>query len=467
MVQTISKQSIITKLLISTTKPKSNFNKQYTKKTTKYYQLNKLINKLKNNEFSNLFKGILTLAIGSSAARLIGFASIPIITRIYNPEDFGLLALFTSFVVILVPFATLKYSTAIPLPKTDAMAINILALGIFLIVVFLIIISIPLVFFSETILTWFNATELAKWWWLIIIAIVGSASYELFSSWSTRKRKYKIIAKTQFTQSLIGNTVKIVLGLLAIKPFGLIFGQFLSQSAGMGYLIKASFEDFKKSFSSISIQRIKIVAINYREFAYFRLPSHFLMGVSTQAPVLMMATLFDKNITGQLSLAIIATSLPTGLIGNSISQAFYAEIARLGRHNIKQIKKMTTNIQKKLFIVGIPFTLLLIFFAEPVFIFIFGKEWATAGYFSSILAPFILLQLTSAPLIQVLNITGSQLTFLIINITRLIGLSIIFLFFYNFNFESYIFVKVLSTFLSFFYLLISLFIFYSINKSVK
>ena len=410
---------------------------------------------------------MLTLVMGSSAARMIGLGCIPIMTRIYSPEDYGILALFTSFIAILVPFATLKYSTAIPLPKTDVMAINLLILGLFLIGGLSIIIGIPLLFFGDTILSWFNAAELAQWWWLIVLGVAGSACNELFSLWGTRKRKYKTIAKMQFTQSLIGNVTKISLGLLALKPFGLIFGQFLAQSSGVGSLIKGSMQDFKINASSISVRRIKFVAAYYREFAYYRLPSQIFMVISIQAPVLIIAKLYDKEITGQFSLAIMAISLPAGLIGSSMSQAFYAEIANLGRHNIIKIKEITIDIQKRLFIVGIPSTLLLVFIAEPAFSFIFGKEWVVSGYFAATLAPYVLLQLTSAPLVQLLNIMGSQLTFLMINIFRLIGLSIIFIWFLKNGVESDIFVITLSVFNTFYYLSISVFIIYLIDKNTR
>lgn len=405
--------------------------------------------------------------LGSSAARIIGFVSIPILTRIYSPEDYGALALFVASVAVLVPFATLKYSTAIPLPKTDAMAVNLLALSLLLIFALVIIIAIPLLLFGETILAWFNAQELAQWWWMIVLGVAGSAIYELFSLWSTRKKQYKTIAKTQIIQSLMGNLVKIVLGVLGLKPFGLIFGQLITQSAGISSLIKDSINDFKVNIPTISFRRIKFVAIFYREFAYYRLPSQFFMALSTQAPVVMMATLFDRELTGQLSLAVMAISLPAGLIGSSMAKAFYAEVAFLGRHNIEKIKTITIDIQKKLFIVGIPCAGLLMLFAESAFIFIFGEKWATAGYFAAVLAPFILMQLTSAPLVQLLNILGSQFDYLKINITRLIGLIFIFMVFRSFNFESHSLVKVLSAYLSIFYLSISLFIFYSVNKSLK
>src|SRR5699024_1378200 len=113
-----------------------------------------------------------------------------------------------------------------------------------------------LTIFGRMILSWFNMEALMPWRWLIIIGAAGSATYELFSLWATRKKQYKIIAKTQFSQSLIGNTTKIISGLLGIKPAGLIIGQFLSQSAGITSFVKNSLSDFKKNIPSIKRNNI-------------------------------------------------------------------------------------------------------------------------------------------------------------------------------------------------------------------
>ena len=222
--------------------------------------LNRINRKLGNNDSSSVFKGMLTLALGSSAARIIGLASIPIITRIYTPSDYGLLALYISITSILASLTTLRYNTAIPLPKSDSLAINLLALSVLLLISFLIILSLSLFLFGEVILHWFDMSELFNWWWLIVLGVAGSAAYEIFTLWATRKRQYKVIAKTQFIQSLTGNTVKILLGLLAFKTIGLITGQFLAQSAGLMGLIKESTKDFKRLIPDINTKRIRLVA---------------------------------------------------------------------------------------------------------------------------------------------------------------------------------------------------------------
>ena len=435
-------------------------NSAYLKKLFSLYKT-----RVKSTDSSNVFKGMLTLALGSGTARIIGLASTPIITRIYTPADYGLLALYISITAILSSLTTLRYSAAIPLPKTDASAMNLMALCIFLVITFLITFSLLIFFIGEAVFQWLNILEMLKWKWLIILGVAGSAMYELLSAWAIRKRRYRIMAKTQFTQSVSGSFVKIGTGLLNASPIGLIGGQILAQSAGVFSLFNQSSKDYRHLARFISRKRMKFIARYYRQFPYFRLPSQTLLQLSSNAPVIMMAALYSKELTGQLSLALMAVSLPTGLIGKAIAQAFYAEIAVIGKRDLTRVKSLTIDVQKKLFIIGVPLTLLIMFIAKPTFGLIFGSEWKVAGKYTAILAPFVLLQFTSAPLMQVLNIIGSQLMFLMINIIRVCSLVLLFLLLKNYKLEPDNFIIILSIYLSVYYLGTTMYIFLIIRNS--
>lgn len=417
-----------------------------------------MLKRMFKGEAGNVFRGMMTLLLGAGLARIIGLLSIPILARIYSPEDFGVLALYTAFVAVLLPIMTLRYVQAIPLPKNDVMAFNLFSVCFKLIVFFSVILTVVLAIWAEPILDWFDMEALLPWWWLLVLGVTGAALYELFSLWATRKKDYKVIAKTQFTQSIIGNLAKIGLGLLAIKPLGLIIGQFLTQSAGVTTFIKSERQVFKSYLPRIQLGKERFIAKYYQDFVWYRLPSQFLMVFSVQAPVILMAALYSKESTGQLSLAIMALSLPVGLIGNAMAKAYYAEVAALGKNRISQIKGITISVQKKLFAIGAPVLVLIFFMAEPLFSLVFGDEWGIAGKYSVILSPFILLQFTSNPIVQAINIVGSQLTFLVINIIRFVGLVGVYFISSKYGFSEAEFVSAISGYLCVFYLGMTVFI---------
>ncbi len=81
-----------------------------------------------NSSVASIFRNMTMLASGTVAAKAIGVLTVPVITRLYLPEHFGVLAVFTAITALLVPFGTLRYSMAIPLPKQDGLATNLAVL---------------------------------------------------------------------------------------------------------------------------------------------------------------------------------------------------------------------------------------------------------------------------------------------------------------------------------------------------
>jgi len=62
---------------------------------------------------SDFSHNVLTLMTGTTVAQAIPLAISPILTRIYTPHDFGLLALFISIAFIFGSIANAKYEQVI------------------------------------------------------------------------------------------------------------------------------------------------------------------------------------------------------------------------------------------------------------------------------------------------------------------------------------------------------------------
>ncbi|MDW2301106.1 oligosaccharide flippase family protein [Vibrio alginolyticus] len=423
------------------------------------------IRTLVSGEFSHILKGVMSILLGTGTARIIGFASIPVLTRIYTPEEYGVLALYISLVTALSQIMTFRYVQAIPLPKKDAMAFNLLYASLKLILFNSIIIFILFLFFKDNILKLFSLELLNYQWWLIIIGASLLALYECLTLWATRKRNYRTISYSSLSEAIIGNLAKIGLGLLFLRPEGLIFGFISGQVSGILTFASGFFKTLRFNFSKISSKQQIFILKYYKEFFLFRFPSQLLMIMSIQAPIIMAANLYNKEITGQLSLAIMVLSVPAGLIGKAIARVFYGEIASLGKNNLSKIKEMTHFLQKRLLMFSLPVALIAMLLIEPLFILVFGEQWSLAGRYAVMLSPFMLFQFTSAPLMEVINILGSQVNFLILHSIRVFGLIVIFFLVKVLELNSDIFVIVLSTYLSMFYLSASLLVLYILSKN--
>ncbi|WP_292521939.1 hypothetical protein [Methanoculleus sp.] len=77
---------------------------------------------------SSFATDVLKLVTGTTFAQIIAVLASPLLTRLYGPEAFGFLAIFTSITGILGVIACLRYEMAIMLPKTNEEAANLLDL---------------------------------------------------------------------------------------------------------------------------------------------------------------------------------------------------------------------------------------------------------------------------------------------------------------------------------------------------
>ena len=66
---------------------------------------------------------------GTTIAQAIPIAISPILTRMYSPESFGVLAIFISVATVISVIANLRYQLAIVQPKKDEDAAAIVILS--------------------------------------------------------------------------------------------------------------------------------------------------------------------------------------------------------------------------------------------------------------------------------------------------------------------------------------------------
>ena len=103
-------------------------------------------------------------------AQVIGLLVYPILTRIYAPEDFGLLNLFLSIGGVLTILSTAEYYYAIVLPKNQKDAISVLYVGLGCLLFVSLLIGIS-VFFADPISKLLKSPLLASYYWMMPIYV--------------------------------------------------------------------------------------------------------------------------------------------------------------------------------------------------------------------------------------------------------------------------------------------------------
>ena len=163
-----------------------------------------------------------------------------------------------------------------------------------------------------------------------------------------------------------------------------------------------------------------------------QLPSQLLLVSSNNLIVFVFSFIFGTETLGLYALAVSLLNAPLNVIGQSVSQVYYAEICSIGKHHPQKIKKLTINVVKKMSLLFFPL-LIVVFFGETIFSFIFGNEWQKSGLYAAALCPLVLSRFIASPVMSIFNLYGLQEIQLKISIQRLIVLVFLFTLFYLFG----------------------------------
>ena len=364
-----------------------------------------------------IFKNMMLMTAGTLIGRLAGFAALPIISRLYPPESFGSLAVFMALITIITPVSTF-YATAIPLPKRDSLALNVVMLSFFTLLCVLFVCGGLLALAANDIFAFFNAPSITEWWPMLILGIAFSGIFQILLQWSTRKKAFSTISWALAFQALLGAGLKIFLGVIGVINSGLLIGGVAQSGAGVAQLGRKLLHDSSKRLHNLSIKSLTRAARRFSDFALFRLPSQFLLAFTGQALLLFSAVLFDVDTTGQIALAMSVLTFPVSLLGRNIGQAYYGEVAAIGRNDLPRVRVLTASVVKRIFLVASPVAFAFLVGGPFFFTWVFGSQWELAGQIASASAPYVLASLASIPVVHVLSVIGRQKDYLRINVMR-------------------------------------------------
>lgn len=379
-----------------------------------------------NNIFKSAFaKNVMLIAGGTAFAQIISLTLAPIITRLYSPENFGILTIYVSILGVINLLGALSYDSAIPIAEEDDQAINVLMLSFIILFFLTIILTLGLMLMGNYFFKLINAETVIQVKYLIVVGFLLSGLYTVLTKWAIRKKLYKSLATTLYTQSIAGNGSKVFLGLMQVGSIGLISGNILGQSLGISTLIKPIIKE-KKLFKKISLSSLRWSAIRYIRFPKYTAPTLFLISLTTQIPVFFLAAYYSPSVVGFYGLALTITFLPMGLIGKSVQDVFMGEASRLGQSNPEEIKEMSDKLLKKLVLLASVPVIILIVSAPQLFSLIFGVKWYMAGVFSSILSIYAYSHFIFHPVSVVFTIFEEQHFLFYLNLIKILIISILF-----------------------------------------
>lgn len=353
--------------------------------------------------WSSTKKGISLLLGGTVGAQLILLLSLPVLSRLFSPQEFGLFTLITSITSLILPLATLRLESATMLPSDQRRASA------------LVFVSLASIFFTSVLSIfvldylvekrYIESSELGNFGSWVGIFVFANSLFLLLSQIALRERKYGQVAKRTFIRSIAVSLTQLGLGVWRIFPNGLLIGGVVGQLVGLVPIAKT----VKPYLRLPNLKMCGAVVKEYWRFPVVFTPSALLNSFGLYGPLIFFTSVYGVTLGGQLGMAERVISMPLALIGVAIGQVIDAEVAKVVREGREGLLGTFLRFSGILGILGVAIFLGGVALGPLVIPWLLGSSWELAGVYVQALALSAGLRLISSPLSKFLIILQESL----------------------------------------------------------
>jgi O-antigen/teichoic acid export membrane protein len=355
------------------------------------------------SQMKRMLNDVGTLIRGSVFAQVIGLLLMPVLSRLYEPTDFGAFGLFQAAMLIISVVACLRYDHAILMAENESEAFGLFRLSIFLGFVMSLF-----VFLAVTVAKQFGVEDLwlgdLSLYWLSPATFFAGMALALTSLF-TRLGAFHSASKSRAWQSITNGVMALFAGLVSPAAWGLVLADIVGRLAivaiGTKQLLPAiSLHDFVRESPDL--------ARKYISFPKVSVAGGLLNNAGYFVSRLAIFGLFGAEVNGQFALADRVIALPVGLIVVVFSQVFTSHFSRLLREDPATARSYLRRMVLYAALVGLPPLVIGIAAAPTLFPLIFGAQWAVAGKFAQLLGIMYYMSIVSGPIQSTLVVSGQM-----------------------------------------------------------
>lgn len=348
-----------------------------------------LLQKLKNDGF---LRSVFVLASGTIISQIIILATLPILTRLYSPTEYGTYSMYLSIIGILLMVISFSYENAITLPEDDHTASSVLSLSLRICVGVSIASGIGIYILRDPLSEWLHESYLTHYYLFFIVALFGAGFYQILNYWSVRKKYFRQLARTKYTQSIGQVSSQIGLSLFQMGPLGLIIGDIIGRFGGLIPQWRLWRHDVKRQEITSGWSDLKDSAYRYRRFPILSMASNVLNSIVLYVPTILLASIYGPQVAGWFALCQRILGSPMTLIMTSVRNVYLAESSDYMINSPSRMYPLFMKTVRNVFLVGALIILLIVLIGPSLFPFLFGEEWRESGGFIRILSIMYLSQ---------------------------------------------------------------------------
>ena len=364
-----------------------------------------------------LVRSIAVLSGSAAASQAIGLTTAPFAARLYTPEHFGMFGVFTAMTSILLVMAGFRLELAIPLPKDDQQAFQLMAASAIWCLGLTMIIAAGVLAYSQPIAQWMGMPSLAPWLGYLPVAVLVGGIGQSLRFWMIRRKEFQSMGRARIGRSLVRSGSLLGFGALNLCPGGLFLSHVCWLGAETSMLLYRFFQRDWRATNRISRSGVIQVCAKYRSLVFTAQPASIIAVVVPGIVTFYLAGLFGKAGCGCYLLAQNLSVAPVYLVGTAVAQVLFAEFTARSCDQARR-RKLFGKINRRLAISGILVAVPSI--SAPLWIpTLLGEPWILTGWLLLALTPLLLAKFVFVPLNHLYTVYHRQSSRLGIECIRL------------------------------------------------
>lgn len=403
-------------------------------------------------------KSLLVLLSGTAAAQAITALSMPFVTRLYTPNMIGEISIYLSFFNFWLTLLTWRYESALLIAEDEEESHHVFRLGALL--TFLTgLLAIPVLWGLQS--AGILGFDVLPFWAPLVafFSLLGYGWFMLYRSWLLRLREARVISISSIARSGSNACIRLLAGVLSFGVYGLFFAEIIGSWAALGAVRKKTNNLVNEKKPKWSKRKIRKVAVKYKKFAQFEMPSVVVDQLAIALPLPIIGMLYGPEAAGWFGLARLLYAIPNSQIGKTAGDVFQMEFGNYIRDgNYVKGEKLFYKFSLGLALVGIVPLVIAIYVAPLLVPYIFGEEWKNMGGIVARMAPWMFMALVVGSMSRALSVLQKQQWKLLYDISTLMVVIILFYISKNsdlglMEFVSYLSIGMAATYVLYFFVI--------------
>ena len=361
------------------------------------------------NKLSKFRKDLGVSMIGSIISFVISLGLTPLMTRLYEPSDYGIFALVNNSATFIATFFLLSLPGAFSIEPFINRRVQLLKAVLHL-AVFSFLLSIIIVIIIYMYRYIFNGQDETEWFLLLFPFLIFAISIQkIGQSLAVANEAFSNIAIARILHPLTAKTFSIFASMITFSSaLYLIIFEALGYLIQSFFMLKARKEPLKilpSLFIKPNLILIRGVMNRYRDFvSYFHLSNMILLAYLMFITIIISLN-YSTTETGLFTLANSMTNLPVQLISLATASVVYQKLIKIYKEEESTLFKSVLKLLLIYMLLGIIPYLIIFIFGSELFGFVFGKEWTESGIIASTLAFSVYLQFVIMPIASIFIVT--------------------------------------------------------------